>query len=107
MANSSCDKSFCSDYMLLNTEESGLLDVWKVLFSSNISNRKFVDCPPDTKEPFGRRWLIFVSVMAQKFLQASAKPMAAFGAGLEHWLNLVSTNGGFFGLILNTFKGTI
>lgn len=102
-----CNKSFCSDYMLLNPEESGVLDVWKILFSSNIGNRDFVDCPPGTREPLGRRWLIFVSVMVQKLLQATAKPMAASGAAIEHWLNLVSANGGFFSLILNSFQGTI
>lgn len=91
--------------MLLNPEDAEFSDVVKILFSSDIAKRKFVDCPDGTKEPLGRRWIIFVSIMAQKFLQSTAKSMAGVGSGVEHWLNLLSGNGGFFGLIMNKFKG--
>ncbi|KAI3462751.1 hypothetical protein Pfo_019414 [Paulownia fortunei] len=104
---STCNKSFCSNHMLLKPEEAGLLDVVKILFSSDIGKRKFVDCPDGIREPLGRRWIIFVSVLVLKFLQAVAKPMAGFGSGVEHLLNLLSENGGFFGLILNSFKGKV
>ena len=105
MSSPPCDKSFCSDYMLLNAEDAKLGDVFKILFSSDIAKRKFIDCPDGTEEPFGRRWIIFVSILVQKLLQATAKPLAAVGSGVEYWLNLLSGNGGFFGLIKNTFKG--
>ncbi|KAG6386858.1 hypothetical protein SASPL_152035 [Salvia splendens] len=107
MSSPPCDKSFCSDYMLLNAEDAKLGDVFKILFSSDIAKRKFVDCPDGTEEPFGRRWIIFVSILVQKLLQATAKPLAAVGSGVEYWLNLLSGNGGFFGLIKNTFKGEV
>ena len=105
MSSPPCDKSFCSNYMLLNPEDAELGDVFKILFSSDIAKRKFVDCPDGTEEPLGRRWIIFISILAQKFLLATAKPMASFGSGVEYWLNLLSGNGGFFGLVKNTLTG--
>ncbi|KAH6823396.1 alpha/beta-Hydrolases superfamily protein [Perilla frutescens var. hirtella] len=107
MSNSTCNKSFCSNYMLLNPEDAGFADVVKILFSGDISKRKFIDCSDGTHEPLGRRWIIFISILAQKFLQAAAKPLAGFGYGVEYWLNLLSANGGFCGLITNSFKGKI
>lgn len=93
--------------MLLNAEDAALSDVVKILFSGDIAKRRFVDCPDGTREPFGRRWIIFVSILVQKFLQATAKPLAAVGSGVEYWLNLLNGNGGFFGLIKNSFKGQV
>lgn len=91
--------------MLLNPKAAELGDVVKILFSSDIGKRKFVDCSNGTQEPLDRRWIIFISVLFQKFLHANAKPLADFGNGVEHWLNLLSRNRGFLGLINNTFKG--
>lgn len=102
---STCNKSFSSNYLLLKAEEASFLDLGKILFSSDVGKRKFVDCPEGVCEPCGRRWIIFVSVLVQKLLRAVAKPMADFGSGVEHWLNLLSGNGGFFGLVLNSLKG--
>ncbi|KAL3646291.1 hypothetical protein CASFOL_011471 [Castilleja foliolosa] len=105
----SCNKSFCSNYMLLSPEEASCIELFKILFSSNIGKRKFVDCPADGAiEPlFWRRWIIFVSVLVQKLLKIVSKPMSNFGSGVEHWLNFLSGNAGFFGLILNSLKGKI
>lgn len=106
MASSApCNKSFCTNYLLLEPEKASVLDLCKLLFSSNVEKRKFVDCPDGVREPFGRRWIMFVSVVMQKLLQATSKPLARFGNGVENWLNLLSGNGGFFGLIMNSFKG--
>ncbi|CAA0840966.1 alpha/beta-Hydrolases superfamily protein [Striga hermonthica] len=108
MESATCNKCFSSDYMLLNPDEAGFLDLAKVLFSSNLEKRKFVDCPDGAHEPsFGRRWIIFVSVVVQKMLKMVAKPLAGFGSGIEHWLNLLSGNGGFFGLAANYLKGKV
>ncbi|KAL3833336.1 hypothetical protein ACJIZ3_008072 [Penstemon smallii] len=105
---SSCNKSFSGDYMLLNSNEASFLDLCTILFSSDIGKRKFVDCPEGVRpEPFGRRWIIFVSVLAQKMLQAVSKPLAGFGSGVEYWLNLLSSNQGFFRLIMNSIKGNV
>ncbi|KAL8044507.1 hypothetical protein ABFX02_08G049400 [Erythranthe guttata] len=106
-SSSSCNKSFCDDYLLLKPEEASFSELVKMLFSSDVGKRKFVDCPEGSREPFGRRWIMFVSVLVQKFLSATAKPMAAVGSAFEHWLNLLSENGGFFRLILKSIKGEV
>ncbi|KAG6401248.1 hypothetical protein SASPL_138099 [Salvia splendens] len=107
MSSSSCNKSFCTHYMLLNPKAAELGDVVKILFSSDIGKRKFIDCSNGTQEPLDRRWIICFSILFQKFLHANAKPLADFGNGVEHWLNLLSRNEGFLGLINNTFKGKV
>ncbi|KAL2499678.1 alpha/beta-Hydrolases superfamily protein [Abeliophyllum distichum] len=104
---SDCNKSFSSDYMLLNPDEASLNDVVRILFSSDIGKRKFVDCPEGTREPFGRRWIIFVSILAQKVLQKVSKPLARFGSAVEGWLNLVSSNGNSLRLAINSIRGKV
>ena len=105
MASCDCDKSFSSNYMLLKPEEASIFDLIHILFSGNVEKRKFVECPQGTEEPFGRRWVMFVSVLMQKLLKLVAKPLASFGSALEHWLNLLSSNGNFFRLVFNFIRG--
>ncbi|XP_022873284.1 uncharacterized protein LOC111392230 [Olea europaea var. sylvestris] len=106
--DSKCNKSFCSDYMLLKPEEAGLVDVFRILFSDDIGKRKFIDCPEGKRpEPFKRRWLIFVTILVQKLLLAVEKPMAWFGSLVEQWLNLLSSNGSLSSLVLNFLRGKV
>ncbi|KAK6128970.1 hypothetical protein DH2020_037277 [Rehmannia glutinosa] len=94
--------------LLSNDQDASFVDLCKILFSSDVGKRKFVDCPDGVREPlFGRRWIIFVSVLVQKMLKATAKPMSGFGSGVEYWLNLLSGNKGFFGLVMNSLKGKV
>ncbi|KAM3363515.1 triacylglycerol lipase OBL1 [Capsicum galapagoense] len=109
-SSSACNKSFCDNYMLLKPEECSVLDLARILFSGkNIGQKDFVDCPNDemttTKEPLSRRWVIFISLLVQKVLIATAKPLAGFGNAIEYWLNLLNVNGGFFRLIFNSVRG--
>ena len=101
-----CDKSFSSSYMLLKPEEVRFFDLIHILFSSDIEKRKFVDASESTTEVnFRRRWLMFVSILTQKFLQFVAKPLSFVGSTTEMGLNLVSSNRNFFVLLLNAFRG--
>ncbi|MCD7460603.1 hypothetical protein HAX54_043880 [Datura stramonium] len=104
-----CNKSFCRNYMLLKPEECGVLDLARIVFSSNknMGQKEFVDCPDEemTEEPFSRRWVIFISILVQKILLATAKPLAGFGNAIEYWLNLQNVNGGFFRLVFNSIRG--
>ncbi|KAL5556999.1 hypothetical protein UlMin_039235 [Ulmus minor] len=102
-----CDKSFSRSYMLLDPNEVGFCDLIKLLFSSNIEKRKFVDSSDATEESFGRRWLIFLSIAAQKFLMFVSKPLAGVGSAFETGLNLLSSNEGLFRLILNSLRGQV
>lgn len=95
--------------MLLKPEEASFTEVTKLLFSSNIGKRKFVDSHPEgtRREPFIFRWIIFISIIAQKLLMAVAKPLAFLGAVTEFSINFVSQNGGMFGLILRILTGNM
>ncbi|KAG5097991.1 hypothetical protein JHK82_047845 [Glycine max] len=55
-------------------------------------------------ESFGHRWLIFISILTQKFLQLVAKPLVGFGSFVENFLNLGALNGGVSGIVLNFFR---
>ncbi|KAK4367750.1 hypothetical protein RND71_011542 [Anisodus tanguticus] len=107
MSSTPCNKSFCSNYMLLKPEECGVLDLARILFSSKVGQKDFVDCPNEelTKEPLSSRWVIFLSILVQKLFLATAKPLAGFGNAIEYWLNLQNVNGGFFRLIFNSLRG--
>lgn len=105
MASPTCNKAFAKKFMLLNAKDASYWDATKILFSSNIGHRKFVDVPEGTREPLAFRWIIFVSVIVQKILMLFAKPLATLGAVTEFCLNMVTLNGGFLGLIFNIFTG--
>lgn len=102
----SCSKEFASNYMLLNPENLGFVDLFYMIFSKDLNNRSFIECSEGTREEScSRRWIIFASIVAQKLLFLLAKPLARFGSKVEYWLNLVSSNGGFFGLVQNYLRG--
>lgn len=101
-----CDNSFSSDFMLLKPDKVGVVDLVHILFSRDLEKRKFIDCPDGTsEESFKRRWLIFVSILVQKFLLSTAKPLAWFGSSIENWMNLVSCNRNAGRLFLNYLRG--
>ncbi|KAH0971444.1 hypothetical protein GBA52_023600 [Prunus armeniaca] len=100
-----CDKSFSSNYLLLEPKDVGFFDLIHILFSNNLEKRRFVDSFEQTEDEFARRWLIFLSVVVQKLLQLVAKPMAIIGWGIETCLNLFSSNRNLVGLLLDLFRG--
>ncbi|TXG59424.1 hypothetical protein EZV62_013997 [Acer yangbiense] len=104
---SDCDKSFSSNYMVLNPEEVGLFDLVNMLFSSNIEKRKFVDSSEVEEQDFWRRWIMFISIVVQKLLLFFAKPMSIFGSAIEFFLNLLSINGNLASLLLNLVQGKV
>ena len=104
---SDCNKSFADSYMLLKHEDAHFFDLLHVLFSRNVGKRKFVESHAGRalEESFGHRWLIFISVLAQKLMQLVAKPLAFFGTCVELLINLIVLNGGLFMLILDFLRG--
>ncbi|KAI3785074.1 hypothetical protein L1987_44186 [Smallanthus sonchifolius] len=106
MATKTCDKSFCEDHLLLSPKDVGLWDLTMLLFSKNIGNRKFIDCPNGTtEESFSRRFVIFISIVAQKILHLVYKPLTWVGSAVEFMPNYMHANGGFFKLLLNLVSG--
>ncbi|XP_021677787.2 triacylglycerol lipase OBL1 isoform X2 [Hevea brasiliensis] len=103
-----CDKGFSSSYMILKPEEVKFLDLIHILFSSDIEKRKFVDSAKAKEEnSLEHRWLIFISIVVQKMLQFSSKPLSFLGSLVEMWLNLLSSNGNFFRLLYNVLRGKV
>ncbi|KAK7309214.1 hypothetical protein RJT34_05755 [Clitoria ternatea] len=109
MAVCKCNKSFADSYMLLKPEDARFLDLVHVLHSGNLANRKFVEshAEGDFDESFRHRWLIFVSILLQKFLMLLAKPLAFFGSSVEFFINLLPLNGGFFMTLINFLSGNL
>ncbi|KAF8405011.1 hypothetical protein HHK36_009907 [Tetracentron sinense] len=101
-------EEFNSNYLVLRPEEAGPLDLFRLLFSSDIEKRNFVDCPKGSKiSDFSRRWLLFISVVAQKILLSVSKPLSWIGSMFELWLNFFSDNGNLGGLLLKLLQGKV
>ncbi|XP_022135571.1 uncharacterized protein LOC111007483 isoform X2 [Momordica charantia] len=70
------DYQFSNDYLILKPEEATLLDLFLfILPFGYLRLRKLVDCPEEKEESyksFGNRWVIFISILSQKFLLAIA-----------------------------------
>lgn len=101
------DLNFSTSYMVLKPEELAFFDLLHILFSSDLEKRKFVESSYREEEDFGRRWIIFVSIVVQKFLQSVAKPMSIIGSTIELFLNLLSSNQNLGVLLLNFLRGQL
>ncbi|KAL5558836.1 hypothetical protein UlMin_035047 [Ulmus minor] len=104
------DQYVCNNYVLLKPKQAGVFDLIRLLFASDLNNRSFIDCSEaEGNEPrnFRRRWIIFISVVAQKVVILLRWPMALLGHLLVWWLNLLASNGGLLELFRNLFKGKV
>ena len=82
MVTVNCNKSFSSNYMLLNPREASFVELMKILFSSDdVAKYKFVERSRSEEgvddESLCHRIVIFVSVVVQKVLLSMAEPLAA------------------------------
>lgn len=99
-----------SNYLVLDPKQAGFLDLPRLLFSNDVSERRYIQCPVIYKEElrgFKRRWFIFISIVAQKLLLLFKGMLEWLGNAFEFCLNLPSTNGGFLKLIANALKGNV
>lgn len=103
--------STTENYFVLDPREATVSDLIRLLFSSDLGDRKFIDSSEEKLEDdpcrFRRRWIIFVSIVVQKLMILLKKPLSFLGYSLAFWLNLLSSNGGFFMILPNLFKGQI
>ncbi|CBI21422.3 hypothetical protein VitviT2T_011034 [Vitis vinifera] len=107
MATKECNKEFSSECVLLTPEEVSFFQLFRILFPGDKGKENFVDSQKGVESTFKRRWIIFISILVQKFLQSVAKPLSWFGSKFETGLNLSSSNGSFRMLLLNCFRGNI
>lgn len=100
------DDDYSGDFMVLRPDKGGMLDLFYLLFSSDLTKNNAVDCPIGTEiDKVGRRWAIFISLLLQKILLKLKKPMALVGSALEQWMNLLYENGSYWNLFSNIVKG--
>ncbi|KAE9596672.1 hypothetical protein Lal_00007363 [Lupinus albus] len=110
MTSNKCNKSFANSYMLLKPEEAHFFDIIRILFSSNLGHRKFVESNEKgtlVEGSFRHRWLIFISIVLQKLMLFVAKPLSTFGSWVEWFINLVVLNGGFHRIPFNYLTGKL
>ncbi|XP_010415010.1 PREDICTED: uncharacterized protein LOC104701078 [Camelina sativa] len=97
------------NYFVLDPREATVMDLIYLLFYSDLENRKFVDTSVENIHNdlcrFRGRWIIFVAIVVQKLMIILRKPLSFFGFALGFWLNLPSSNGGFFKIFLNLVQG--
>ncbi|KAL5071708.1 hypothetical protein RYX36_022595 [Vicia faba] len=65
------------------------------------ANQKTSNAEGDVEGSFRGRWLIFISVVLQKFLMFIAKPLAKLGTCVKMLVNLIALNGGIIMIIIN------
>ncbi|KAF3503136.1 hypothetical protein F2Q69_00041465 [Brassica cretica] len=104
--------STTENYFVLDPRGATFSDLIRLLFSSDLRNRRFIHSSEDRLEDndpckFRRRWIIFVSIVIQKLMILLRKPLYFFGLSLGFWFNLLYINGGFFMILPNLFKGKI
>ncbi|XVF61173.1 hypothetical protein PTKIN_Ptkin08bG0108500 [Pterospermum kingtungense] len=99
---------FSGNYLVLRPDEVSVCDLFSLLWSDELEKKAFLDCPPEKfRENIRRKWLIFMSLSAQKILLHAAKPLRWSGEKLEMWVNLVSLNRNIFVLLLNLVRGKV
>ncbi|PWA56608.1 triacylglycerol lipase-like 1 [Artemisia annua] len=59
------------------------------------------------EESFSRRFVIFISIVAQKLLQVVNKPLVWAGSAIEFLPNFLDANGGFLKLLFNFISGKL
>ncbi|XP_039042766.1 triacylglycerol lipase OBL1-like [Hibiscus syriacus] len=99
--------SIVVDFFQVNPKEASSIDLVKLLFSSNIKKRKFINSSYDREESFAYRFIIVLSVLVQKFMLVMSPPMELIGNILEYVLNFHHSNGGFIGILRNIMHGLL
>ncbi|CAA7024535.1 unnamed protein product [Microthlaspi erraticum] len=103
--------TFCNSYFVVDPTKASVSDLLLLLFSPNLTSKRFIDSPPDTLKSFRRsfasRWVIAMAVLLQKVLIFLRKPLAFIGVWITYWPNLLTANGGFFNMIYQLLTGKL
>ncbi|XP_027347801.1 uncharacterized protein LOC113859185 [Abrus precatorius] len=109
MGRSSDDNFIATKFMLLKPEKMGFIQLFQILFGSDLHQKDFVQCLEFiVEERFSHKWLVFLSLLVQKVLHSMANVLKCFGDIVEVFLNLqASNNYNVFMLIPNIFRGLL
>ncbi|KAL8055987.1 hypothetical protein ABFX02_04G090500 [Erythranthe guttata] len=120
-ASAAAEESGDFDFLIVSHENGGILDLFKFLaFNNPDSGAKFLKtfrggggggrAVVQEDVLFGdgdHRWVIVVSIIVRKIIKVLGKPMEWFGYVVEFFLNLLSLNGNFLGLLSNFLHGKV
>ncbi|KAL9667622.1 hypothetical protein QQ045_001985 [Rhodiola kirilowii] len=89
------NEDFCNDFMILNPQETGVLDLLRLLYCENFKERSFVSCSEENRlVDFERQWIIFISILVQKVLFSGRKTCNLFTfSSLEFFILGISMTG--------------
>ncbi|KAL6504633.1 hypothetical protein OROHE_023391 [Orobanche hederae] len=109
MAAGKEEYSFCEKYLVIKPEQASFSDLLRILCSSELEKRDFLNTPVQGGglTRFRHRWIVFISVLLQKVLLCLKTPLAAVGSAVELFLNLPAANGGYHRLFFNLLRGRV
>ncbi|XP_066361962.1 triacylglycerol lipase OBL1-like [Miscanthus floridulus] len=94
--------------LIIRPEKVRFIDVLSMLFLRRpITSYAFVEAGDRTAADFGSTpgdWLVVLTQLIQKALEAAYYPALVIGAVVEFLLNFVALNNGILGIFLNIFK---
>ncbi|KAK7331071.1 hypothetical protein VNO77_25282 [Canavalia gladiata] len=99
---------YANKFMFFQPEKMGFFQLFKVLFGSELHNKDFVQFLGFiiVDERFYHKWLLFFSLLVQKFLHSIASLLKCIGDILESFLNPQAPNNyNVFMLVLNILRG--
>lgn len=98
-------------YLIVRPEKGGLRDLFRYSVLQKVdSGVRFLE--GSDEEVVGRvagdhRWVIVVSIIARKIIGLFGKPLEWTGYLVDFILNLLSLNGGLFGLLITLRHGKL
>ncbi|XP_057770616.1 triacylglycerol lipase OBL1-like [Salvia miltiorrhiza] len=97
-------------YLSLKPGRTNILGIFRVLSSHDYTEecRDFIESAEVKEEEMvEHRVVVFASILAQKLLQYSAKPLSLLGSGLEMCFNILCNNTNFNVFFHNLLRGKV
>lgn len=96
-------------YLIVNPGNGGFRDLFNYgVLGDDVTGAKFLESSEEgllASFAADHRWVILFSVIVRKLIALFRKPMQWTGLRVEFFLNLLSDNGGLFGLLINLICG--
>ncbi|KAJ6791989.1 Uncharacterized protein M6B38_242570 [Iris pallida] len=94
------------EYLVLNPNEGGMLDLVHLLCSGRVCGTGSFECSDGMViSEMRHRWIIFISLLAQRVLLFLSSPLSWCGSFFTLWMNLLWDNGSIGTLFCNFCRG--